>query len=328
MLEGIVNIYKEKGYTSHDVIYRLRKLTHIQKIGHTGTLDPMACGVLPVCFGKATKVCELITDWNKTYVAEMKLGVITDSQDITGNIIKEYGNDEVMKLSPEHVREIILSFIGDIEQVPPMFSAKKINGQKMYDLARKGIEVEREAKKVKVLDIKILSLNLPEIRIEVTCSKGTYIRTICHDIGIKLGIGAVMTSLERTKVGIFDIEKAVTIDEFTESFEKNDFSDNITGIDRLFLKYPEIILRPRDEIPVRHGNFISVSDYLNDNELADGNISDDKNINEINSDLINAENNILKNSISEIYRIYSPSGDFLALYEIKNGDFRPYKMFV
>ena len=186
MIHGIINVYKEKGFTSHDVVAKLRGIVGQKKIGHTGTLDPDATGVLPVCLGKATKLCDLLTDKNKTYEAVLLLGKTTDTQDITGEVLEEKSTEA---LTEEKVREAIEGFIGDYEQIPPMYSALKVNGKKLYELAREGKVIERKARPVKILDIQILEIDLPKVRMEVSCSKGTYIRTLCHDIGEKLGCG-------------------------------------------------------------------------------------------------------------------------------------------
>ena len=173
MIHGIINVYKEKGFTSHDVVAKLRGIVGQKKIGHTGTLDPDATGVLPVCLGKATKLCDLLTDKDKTYEAVMLLGMTTDTQDITGRILEEKSTET---LTADKVREVIESFIGDYDQIPPMYSALKVNGKKLYELAREGKVVERKARPVKILDIRIIEMDLPRVRMEVSCSKGTYIR--------------------------------------------------------------------------------------------------------------------------------------------------------
>ena len=187
---------KKKGFTSHDVVAKLRGIVGQKKIGHTGTLDPDATGVLPVCLGKATKLCDLLTDKNKTYEAVLLLGKTTDTQDITGEVLEEKVNRGTDR---RKVREAIEGFIGDYEQIPPMYSALKVNGKKLYELAREGKVIERKARPVKILDIQILEIDLPKVRMEVSCSKGTYIRTLCHDIGEKLGCGGCMESLIRTR---------------------------------------------------------------------------------------------------------------------------------
>ena len=200
MVNGIINIYKEKGYTSHDVVAKLRGIVGQKKIGHTGTLDPDAEGVLPVCLGRATKLCDMLTDKNKTYEAVLLFGKMTDTQDITGKILEE---QDTSLLTDEFAKECIQKYIGEYEQLPPMYSALKVNGKKLYELAREGIEVERKTRRVHIFDIKINKIDLPRVHMEVKCSKGTYIRTLCHDIGRKAGTGACMEALRRTKVSCF-----------------------------------------------------------------------------------------------------------------------------
>lgn len=217
MINGIINVYKEKGFTSHDVVAKLRGILKQKKIGHTGTLDPDAVGVLPVCLGKGTRLCDMLTDETKTYVAGLLLGKETDTQDMSGTVLKEMSYEN---LTEEQVTEVIHSFIGNRMQVPPMYSALKVNGQKLYDLARQGKVVERKARPVIFYEIKILEMNIPHIKIEVTCSKGTYIRTLCHDIGQRLGCGGCMESLVRTKVGRFEIEDSLTLKQIEELRDK------------------------------------------------------------------------------------------------------------
>lgn len=215
-MDGIVNIYKPLGITSHDVIYKVRRILGIKKVGHTGTLDPEACGVLPVCVGKGTKLAGFITEANKEYKAVIRLGITTDTQDATGNILTESKPD----VSFEEFAEAVSNLTGDIYQLPPMYSAIKINGKKLCNLARKGIEVEREPRKITVYGIEISDFNGETALLDIKCSKGTYIRTICHDIGQILGCGAIMQSLERTASGQFKAKDSVTLEEFAESPEK------------------------------------------------------------------------------------------------------------
>ena len=189
MINGILNIYKEKGYTSHDVVAKLRKIIGQKKIGHTGTLDPDAEGVLPVCLGRATKVCDMLTERDKTYETVLLLGKITDTQDISGTVLEERDAGSVTE---EQVKECIRGFEGEYDQIPPMYSALKINGRKLYELAREGKTVERKSRRVTIHGIRILEIRLPRIRMEVSCSKGTYIRTLCQDIGERLGTGGCM----------------------------------------------------------------------------------------------------------------------------------------
>ena len=244
MINGILNIYKEKGYTSHDVVARLRGIFGQKKIGHTGTLDPDAEGVLPVCLGRATKVCDLLTDKDKTYEAVLLLGKETDTQDITGTVLKECDPSEITE---ETAKKCIESFIGEYDQIPPMYSALKVNGKKLYELAREGKVVERKSRKVQIYDIRIKEMKLPRIRMEVSCSKGTYIRTLCNDVGEVLGVGGCMESLLRTKVSmkLADIEKA-----------KNEgrTEEIILPLDEVFVEYPKIIVTGRQAQLAYNGN--------------------------------------------------------------------------
>lgn len=237
MINGIVNIYKEKGYTSHDVVAVLRKVVGQKKIGHTGTLDPDATGVLPVCLGRATKVCELLTDHDKTYEALLLLGKMTDTQDISGEVLEERDPGD---LTEEEVRSCIESFIGEYDQIPPMYSALKVNGKKLYELAREGKTVERKSRRVQIHGIRILEMNLPHVRMKVDCSKGTYIRTLCHDIGEKLQVGGCMEELERTKVGRFLKEDAVTLDEVRQKMEQGEGAELFTPLDQIFAELPAV----------------------------------------------------------------------------------------
>lgn len=178
-MDGIINVYKEAGFTSHDVVAKLRGICRQKKIGHTGTLDPQATGVLPVCLGNATRACEMLTDRTKEYVAELLLGQITDTQDITGTVLEE----REVAVSEAQVREVIAGFVGGYDQIPPMYSALKVNGKKLYELARAGKEVERQARHVDLPAIEILEIKFPVVKFRVECSKGTYIRSLCADIG-------------------------------------------------------------------------------------------------------------------------------------------------
>ena len=218
MTDGVINVYKEKGMTSFGVVARLRRIFGIKKIGHTGTLDPDAEGVLPVCLGKATKlVDQLMKQGTKTYEAVLLLGKTTDTQDITGTVLSE----RPVSVDRERFTEVFLSFSGEQMQLPPMYSALKVNGKKLVNLARKGIEVERQARPVAFCDLAVLFFDPPRAGIRVTCSHGGYIRTLCHDIGEKLGCGACMESLLRTRAGAFDVSDALTLDEI-ENLKKEE----------------------------------------------------------------------------------------------------------
>lgn len=267
MINGIVNIYKEKGYTSHDVVAVLRKVVGQKKIGHTGTLDPDATGVLPVCLGRATKVCELLTDHDKTYKALLLLGKTTDTQDISGEVLEERDPGD---LTEEEVRSCIESFIGEYDQIPPMYSALKVNGKKLYELAREGKTVERKSRKVQIHGIRILEMNLPHVRMEVDCSKGTYIRTLCHDIGEKLQVGGCMEELERTKVGRFLKEDAVTLDEVRQKMEQGEGAELFTPLDQIFAELPAVTVTDAKAWMSYNGNDLPERFLLEKEEWTDG----------------------------------------------------------
>ncbi|MBQ6697370.1 MAG: tRNA pseudouridine(55) synthase TruB [Lachnospiraceae bacterium] len=236
MYNGIINIYKEKGFTSHDVVAKMRGICKQKKIGHTGTLDPDAVGVLPVCLGSGTKLCDMLTDKDKEYVAELLLGVETDTQDISGQVLREC--EPVME--EEAVRAAVMSFRGEYMQVPPMYSALKVNGKKLYELARAGKEVERQARPVTIQEIEILEMQLPVVKLRVACSKGTYIRTLCADIGTKLGCGGTMKSLLRTKVGIFKAEDAITLAQLEELRDTVGIETKLYTVDSVFEELPAL----------------------------------------------------------------------------------------
>ena len=216
-MNGVINIYKPKGMTSHDVVSKIRKISGIKKVGHTGTLDPDAKGVLPICIGKATKLADMLTFSDKRYTALLRLGVVTDTQDLTGNVLFE----REVSVTKEEFLNATKKFVGEIEQIPPMYSAVKIGGKKLYELARKGIEVERKPRKITIYGINVLSFDGKDAKLDISCSKGTYIRTLCHDIGDLLGCGGCMAELVRTQSSIFKAEDAVSLDELT--------SENIEG---------------------------------------------------------------------------------------------------
>ena len=296
MIHGIINVYKEKGFTSHDVVAKLRRIVGQKKIGHTGTLDPDATGVLPVCLGKATKLCDLLTDKNKTYEAVLLLGKTTDTQDITGEVLEEKSTEA---LTEEKVREAIEGFIGDYEQIPPMYSALKVNGKKLYELAREGKVIERKARPVKILDIQILEIDLPKVRMEVSCSKGTYIRTLCHDIGEKLGCGGCMESLIRTRVSTFRIEDAKTLDEIETLKQEGKLAELLIPIDAMFPFYPKITVKDDWKAFAKNGNPLDLK--------------------------------MLKEACGQDeetqVRLYDESGKFIAIYQWKEKKYHIVKMF-
>ena len=250
MINGIINVYKESGFTSHDVVAKLRGILHQKKIGHTGTLDPEATGVLPVCLGNATKLCDLLTDKNKTYKAVLKLGMVTDTQDMTGTVEKE----QEVTCEQAEIEQAILSFVGDYEQIPPMYSALKVNGKKLYELAREGKVIERKARPVTIYQIDICEIDMEakEVEFLVSCSKGTYIRTLCHDIGEKLGCGGCMKSLVRTKVSRFLIEDSITLGQIEELKKQEKLEEYI--LPPVFAENAAIIMKENADRFVYNGN--------------------------------------------------------------------------
>lgn len=236
MFNGVIIIDKEPGFTSHDVVAKMRGICGQKKIGHTGTLDPMATGVLPVCLGSGTKLCDMLTDRDKEYVAELLLGVETDTQDTTGRVLVQ----RPVRTEEAKVRAACESFVGDYEQVPPMYSALKIDGKRLYELARAGEEVERKARPVKILELEILEYRLPVVKMRVVCSKGTYIRTLCADIGARLGFGGVMQSLRRTAAGQFTLEKAMTLGELQQLKDQGRLEEAVLPVDSVFADCPAL----------------------------------------------------------------------------------------
>ncbi|MBP3603231.1 MAG: tRNA pseudouridine(55) synthase TruB [Lachnospiraceae bacterium] len=263
MFHGMINVYKEKGYTSHDVVAKLRGICKQKKIGHTGTLDPDAVGVLPVCLGNATKLCDMLTDKEKEYIAEFKLGITTDTQDISGKVLEE----KEIHVSKKQAEDTIMSFMGHYDQIPPMYSALKVNGKKLYELAREGKEVERKSRPVTIFEIEIMDEKFPEFMIRVRCSKGTYIRTLCHDIGQKLGCGAVMTSLKRTKSGCFFVENAYGLDEIQKRSDDGTLQSIIIPAEKMFENLLAVEAEESAGKALANGNQLKKGEYVTTEEL-------------------------------------------------------------
>jgi len=283
-MDGILNVLKPPGMTSHDVVSFVRKCTGIRKIGHTGTLDPGAAGVLPICIGKATKIAELLSSHDKMYRAEIKLGVTTETQDSYGKVLSQKPVD----LTEDDIQKAVHGFIGEIQQIPPMYSAIKVNGQKLYELARKGVEVQRNPRTVTIYSVDIIHIDFMNhtVLIDVHCSKGTYVRTLCADIGEKLGCGAHMSFLLRTKSGNFTLDKSITVEEIEMYSKEKRLEEFITPIDNIFLQYPKITVNPVLEKKIRNGNEIDIR-YLGIFEKG-----------------------------TEMYRVYNENGEFLCLSKI------------
>ena len=252
MLNGIINVYKEKGYTSHDVVAKLRGILKQKKIGHTGTLDPDAEGVLPVCLGKGTKLCSMLTDKRKTYEAVLHLGITTDTQDKSGRILKE----TLVSCTDEEVRACMESFLGEQMQIPPMYSALKVQGKKLYELAREGIEIERKPRPVTFYDIQLQEISLPYVTFSVTCSKGTYIRTLCYDIGEKLGCGGCMDKLLRTQVDRFHLSDSLKLSEIEALAKEGRILERIVTVEEMFSHLPAYETEPRLDKLLENGNSV------------------------------------------------------------------------
>jgi len=273
-MNGIVIIDKPRDWTSQDVVSKLRGVLHTKRIGHGGTLDPMATGVLPVFVGRATRGVEFFEHAEKTYEAVLRLGITTDTEDITGTVLTQ----RAVTVTREQLEEVLTQFRGEIQQVPPMYSAIKINGQKLCDLARKGREVERKPRPVTIHELTLLAFSGETAELRVRCSKGTYIRTLCKDIGDALGCGGCMESLRRTAAGAYTIREAVPLMQLVESADPESF---LWPVDTMFSDYEAVTLTEKQTLRCRNGNSFSI-------DLPDG-----------------------------TYRVYSPEGDFLALSKVE-----------
>lgn len=307
MINGVINIYKERGFTSHDVVAKLRGILKQKKIGHTGTLDPDAEGVLPVCLGKGTRLCDMLTDHSKVYEAVLLLGQSTDTQDVSGNVLQEAPVD----VSEEEVREAIMSFVGPYDQIPPMYSALKVNGQKLCDLARAGKEVERKARPVEIYEIQIEEIHLPRVRMTVSCSKGTYIRTLCHDIGEKLKCHGCMESLLRTRVGQFLLKDSLTLAQVETYRDENRITEIVMPVDQVFSDCPALKLTKEAAKLGHNGNPFTSTQALTENDQ-----------------MVEKSSDISLDG-GKWFRVYDPEGVFIGVYayDSKRDQFRPEKMF-
>ena len=298
MINGIIVVHKEAGYTSHDVVAKMRGICGQKKIGHTGTLDPQATGVLPVCLGSATKLCDMLADRDKEYVAGLLLGVETDTQDTTGRILAEHP----VEVSREEVCAGALSFVGEYLQVPPMYSALKVDGKKLYELARAGREVERKARPVTIHALEVCSCSPPEAVLRGSCSKGTYIRTLCADLGEKLGCGGVMSSLVRTRVGNFCLEEALTLGQLQELRDRGELAGAVRPVDSMFQDSPVLHVQEEFLRFLENGNVIQPEQTVEKECYAPG----------------------------RWVRVYRPDESFAGIYayDRAGGKYRPVKMFL
>ena len=283
-MNGIVIVDKPQEWTSQDVTARLRRVFNTRRIGHGGTLDPMATGVLPVFVGRGTRGVEFFEHAEKAYEATLLLGRTTDTEDVFGTTLTE----QEVSLTEEEFLAVLPKFRGKIMQVPPMYSALKVNGQKLCDLARKGKEVERQPREIEIFELTCVEFNGNTARLRVKCSKGTYIRTLCKDIGEALGCGGCMQALRRVQAGEYTIEEAVPLQELLETDDPEKY---LRSVDSMFRNYPEVTLSAKQETRCRHGNSFSMA-------LKEG-----------------------------TYRCYSGSGEFLMLAKVENGTMTTIKSF-
>ncbi len=283
-MNGIVIGDKPQGWTSQDVVSKLRSVFKTKRIGHGGTLDPMATGVLPVFVGRATRGVEFFEHAEKTYETILQLGVTTDTEDTTGTVLEE----KPVAVTEEQLLAVLAQFRGEIDQIPPMYSALKVNGQKLYDLARQGKQVERKSRRITIFQLECLSFDGNTVKLLVHCSKGTYIRTLCKDIGQALGCGGCMAALRRVKAGEYAIEHAVSLQTLVEAENPESY---LADVDSLFSDYEKVVLTANQEKRCRNGNSFSV-------QLPQG-----------------------------TYRAYSASGEFLMLAQVKEGTMSTVKSF-
>lgn len=283
-MNGIVIIDKPQQWTSQDVVSKLRGVLHTKRIGHGGTLDPMATGVLPVFVGRATRGVEFFEHAEKTYEAVLRLGVVTDTEDIFGTVLEE----NPVSVTKEQLEKVLEKFRGEIQQIPPMYSAIKINGQKLCDLARKGKEVQRPPRTITVFTLECLDFSGDKAHLRVHCSKGTYIRTLCKDIGQALGCGGCMESLRRVKAGAYTIDEAIPLRKLVQSENPESF---LRPVDSMFTQYPQLTLTDKQEKRCRNGNAFSV-------DMPEG-----------------------------TYRAYSQAGEFLMLAKVEDGVMSTVKSF-
>lgn len=301
MYNGIINVYKEKGYTSFDVVAKLRGILKQKKIGHTGTLDPDATGVLPVCLGKGTKLCDMLLDKDKTYKAVLIFGIATDTEDIGGNVIEKIDIESVKKeIDNEKLEAAIKSFEGEYDQIPPMYSAIKVNGKKLYQLAREGKVIERKPRRVKILDISIEKIQFPRVYFTVKCSKGTYIRSLCRDIGTRLSVPACMEQLERIKVSRFNIDDSLILSQIEKLVIENNIEKYILPVDEALADYKKVVVKNQFSKLLYNGNPIELEMLKEPYDL----------------------------EINESVRIYDETGTFIAIYQLReNHQLKNVKMF-
>jgi len=327
-MNGILNIYKEKGFTSHDVVAKLRGILKMKKIGHTGTLDPEAEGVLPVCLGTATRLCDMLTDKIKEYRAVIRFGIATDTEDMTGEIIEELP----VNATEEDLRSVLTKFLGEQEQIPPMYSAIKVEGKKLYELAREGKVIERKGRPVIIHDIVLHGVetdakgHLLEAELTIVCGKGTYIRSLCRDIGKALGTCACMKSLLRTRSGNSTLENSFKLSEVEVMRDAETLEEHIVTVEQVFAECKAFRMKPEWDKLLLNGNHVMEQDC----EVVDS-------VNEFTgNDDGSTKVELCKKATSVIggefpanwYRAYDSTGSFLGLYEKNGKKYTPVKMFL
>ena len=291
-MNGVLNIFKPKGMSSFDAVRIVKKVAGTGKVGHTGTLDPEATGVLPICIGKATKIIDYIMNSEKVYEVTLKLGIRTTTYDLEGEVLEE---KDCNHLTDVEILQAVNSFIGEYSQVPPMYSALKQNGVRLYELARKGIEVEREGRLITIYNIEDIKINNPYISMKVSCSKGTYIRSLCYDIGEKLGVFATMTELNRAKTSVFSQEESININDLT----KENINEYILSMEEALEKYDKIIVR---------GKYVNL--LINGVRVGDNRFTNDKVINQ------------------KLFRVYDEENNFIGLGKKNDLGFKIEKLLI
>ena len=328
MVNGVLNIYKEPGYTSHDVVAKLRGIVGQKKIGHTGTLDPDAEGVLCVCLGAATRICDMITDATKEYEATLLLGVRTDTLDTSGQVLEERPTDGITE---ESLRKCIESFVGEIEQIPPMYSAIKVGGKKLYEIARSGETIERKARKVTIHSIDIIKIDLPECVMRINCSKGTYIRTLCDDIGNMLGCGGCMKHLVRTGVGRFDVSDSLKLSEIEKIVKDGRLDEILIRPADMFSDLRKVTVTDSGAKKASNGNMLAVSDIFVEHDRAWEPKSGLHNTNPSDSEDINPSDiEVAILTDGEEVTVTDKDGFFYGIYRYRASDrsLKPVKMFL
>lgn len=286
-MNGILLVDKPSDWTSNDVVVKLKGMLRERRIGHSGTLDPMATGLLVVFVGRATRAVEFAEAHDKRYIAGLRLGTVTDTQDVTGNVLESHAVD----VSDEEIKKALSVFVGEIDQIPPMYSAIKVKGQKLYDIARKGGEVERKARRIFISGLDLIGRSGSDCKLDVSCSKGTYIRTLCHDIGAELGCGGSMSALRRVRAGAFDVRDAHTLEEVQMAVNEGRGEDLLLPVDTLFAEYESYAADKEQEKKIRVGAVVPA-------DISDGN-----------------------------YRVYSSGGEFLMLGRAEGGQLKTIKSF-